>query len=186
MKKFILPAIIFISCITASAQTCVGVIGMRLIDPKTKKPFTEKDKLEKNIWYVFTQPEQEWYNTAEAVQPLDSMIKAGAFTVKHNEKGYNFYTYSADNSLTSFAGLCGLYLVQTQFIHKKDTMNLAFYNIPSNQSFQMDTLVFQKGHYLIDFYGARLMSELEFADDKGYFLLPQGVMTPFLFKKKED
>jgi hypothetical protein len=130
-------------------------------------------------------PETEWYDVAEAVQPLDSMIKANAFTVKHNEQGYNFYTNPADKTLQSFAGLCGLYLVQTQFIYKQDTMNLAFYNIPSNQSYQMDTLLFKKGDYLIDFHGVRLQSELEFADDKGYFLVPQGVVRPFP-KKKED
>src|SRR5687768_10804570 len=175
---------LFAACITVSfftnAQTCVGILSFRLVDQKTKKPI---EKMDKNIWYVFTKDQQEFYEGAEPIYPLDTLLKEKTFTVRHNEQGYTYFTNPADKAMLSFPTHCGLYLVQTEFIRKNDTMRLAFYNIPAHQSFQIDTLVFKKGNYVVDFQGTLLMSELEFAEDKGYFIVPEGVIIPFPKKK---
>ncbi|MDZ4846916.1 MAG: hypothetical protein SH857_15375 [Chitinophagales bacterium] len=168
----------------AYAQTCVGIYSFRLLDQKSKKPMT--DKLEKNIWYVFTKDEGEFYDNVETVNPIDSMLQTGAFNVKHNEQGYNFFINPMDKSLLSFSAICGLYLVQTELIRKEDTMRLAIYNIPAHQTFQMDSLVFQKGDFFIDLQASRLLNEFEFVDNKGYFIVPSGMVQPFPKKKEGE
>lgn len=179
--------VLLLTCLSAlpalHAQTCVGTFSLRVLDEKSKKPLT--DKLEKNIWYVFTKEEGEFYDEAEAVHPLDSLLQAGAFNVKHNAQGYSFFNNPLDKSLLSFSAICGLYLVHTELIRGKDTMRLAIYNIPAHQTFQMDSLSFKTGDYFIDLQASKLLSELEFVDDKGCFLVPSGMMQPFPKKKEE-
>lgn len=184
MQKFFLLLTCLLSLRSSYAQTCVGIFSFKLFDQQTKKPVA--DNLNKNIWYVFTKDEGEFYDDVEAVNPLDSMLaQKEAFNVKHNEQGYGFFNNPMDKSLLSFSALCGLYLVQTELIRGEDTMRLGLYNIPAHQTFQIDSLVFQPGNYFIDLQASKLLSELEFADDKGYFLVPAGMMQPFP-KKKED
>lgn len=184
MKKLLFLLSCFTAFQTAHAQTCVGIFSFRLLDQKSKKPVT--DKLEKNIWYVFTKDEGEFYDDVEAVNPIDSMLQTGAFNVQHNAQGYNFFNNPTDKSLLSFSAICGLYLVQTELIQKDDTMRLAIYNIPAHQTFQMDSLVFQKGDFFIDLQASRLLNELEFVENKGYFIVPSGMVQPFPKKKEGE
>ncbi len=177
------PLVILIGAFSfAHAQTCVGIFTMKLFDQKIKKPVT--GKLTKNIQYVFTKDEAVFYDDVEAVQPIDSLIKQeDAFTIRKNEKGYNFFNNPEDESLLTFPSLCGLYLVQMDFIRKEDTMSLGIYNIPAHQSFQMDTLFFQEGDFYIDIQASKILNEMEFLDNKGYFIVPRGMMQPFVKKK---
>ncbi len=184
MKKALLILACFAAFQLTHAQTCVGIFSFRMLDQKSKKPVT--DKLEKNIWYVFTKDEGEFYDDVEAVNPIDSMLQTGAFNVKHNEQGYNFFSNPTDKSLLSFSAFCGLYLVQTEIIQKEDTMRLAIYNIPAHQTFQMDSLVFKKGDFFIDLQASRLLNELEFVENKGYFIVPSGMAQPFPKKKEGE
>lgn len=185
MKKLLLVLACIVAIQLTHAQTCVGIYSFRLLDQKSKKPL-EIEKIEKNIWYVFTKDEGEFYDDVEAVNPIDSMLQTGAFKVKHNEQGYNFFNNPMDKSLLSFSAICGLYLVQTELIRKEDTMRLAIYNIPAHQTFQMDSLVFQKGDFFIDLQASRLLNELEFIDNKGYFIVPNGMVQPFPKKKEGE
>ena|ERR1051325_10702674 len=158
------------------AQTCVGTFTFKLFNPKTKKPITEK--LDKSIVYVFTKEESEFYDDVSTVIPLDSIFKKKqGYTVRKNEKGYNFFPNN-DPSTITFPNLCGLYLVHMDLYGKNDTMGLNFYNIPAHQSFQIDTVMFRGGGYYLDLKASTGLSEFEFVDNKGYFEIPASAIEP--------
>lgn len=181
MKKAASIASCMLILFSLHAQTCVGTFNLKLFDPKTKKPLS--GKLQKSIAYVFTRDESEFYDDIGTVISMDSVRKSKqGYTVRVNEKGYSFFS-STDPAWISFPTLCGLYLIHMDFYGRKDTMSLSFYNIPAHQSFQIDTVLFRKGEYFMDFRASTRLHEFDFLEDKGYFQLPAEVLQPL--PKKE-
>lgn len=180
--------LVAITCLIATcaiqAQTCVGTFKFQLLDPKTKKPL--KENLERNIVYGFTADEKEFYDNSDAVVPIDTVMKhKEKYSARVNEKGYNFFP-DKDPSVAYFPTLCGLYLVHMDFFGKQDTMSLSIYNIPAHQSFQIDSLLFQKGKFFIDLQASSRLSEFKFLDDKGYFVIPHAAIEPVAVKEGEE
>ena len=140
--------------------------------------------MNKDIWYVHSIPEEEFYYNLQTVISFDSVMKTSSdYTIHHQERGYGFLQ-NTDPSIVMFPAHCGLYLVQTEFVQKKDTMHLSIYNIPAHQSFQIDTVLFQKGDFMIDLQASDLLGDFEFVENKGYFLIPSSYIKPIA--RKED
>ncbi|GIV33212.1 MAG: hypothetical protein KatS3mg031_0747 [Chitinophagales bacterium] len=177
----LLIKMLLVFSLTSAAQTCVGVFTIGVYDKKNQKPLAEK--VQKNIWYVFTHDENEFYEETQPVQPLDTIFRyPEVYRIRHNEKGYNFISTDSQAQLM-FPTLCGLYLIHFELINKKDTMRISLYNIPAHQSFQIDSLFFEKGDFIADFQGSDLLGEFNFLDDKGYFVVPASFVQPL---KQED
>ena len=168
----------------SSAQTCVGIFNFQLFDLKTQKPVSEET--EKKAWYVFTMDEGVYYDETQSVTPFDSILtNESGYTIKQDAPGYSLLK-NKEPSMVTFPALCGLYLVQMEFIRKNDTMRLGIYNIPAHQSFQMDTVFFQKGNYFLNLESSRLLGEFTFVEDKGWFQIPQAMIQPFAAIKTEN
>lgn len=184
MRKMLVAITCLIATCAIQAQTCVGTFKFQLLDPKTKKPL--KENLERNIVYGFTADEKEFYDNSDAVVPIDTVMKhKEKYSARVNEKGYNFFP-DKDPSVAYFPTLCGLYLVHMDFFGKQDTMSLSIYNIPAHQSFQIDSLLFQKGKFFIDLQASSRLSEFKFLDDKGYFVIPHAAIEPVAVKEGEE
>ena len=184
MRKLLIAIMCIISVSALQSQTCVGTFKFQLLDPKTKKPV--KEKLERSIIYGYTADEKEFYDNTEPMVPIDSVMKHKKdYSVHINEKGYNFFQDN-DQAVAYFPTLCGMYLIHLDFYGKRDTMSLSIYNVPAHQYFQIDTMLFQKGEFFIDLQASTRLSEFEFLDDKGYFLIPHSAIEPVTVKEDED
>ena len=178
MKKIAVALLVF-SFAAVRAQTCVGVFTITVMDSTTKKPLA--GKLEKNILYAHSTPEDEFYLNVEEVEPVDSVLKKQKYKINRQKTGYDFFPNKEIPAKLTFPTHCGLYLVQTAFIQKKDTMNLAFYNIPAHQSFQIDSVFFKPGDFYIDLQSS--VDDYKW-DEKGFYSIPHSFIIPF--PKKED
>lgn len=177
MKGLIFSLIFIGTTFFASAQTCVGIYRINLIHPKTLEMIG--DKLTKSIWYVYTGPEDIFYDEVIEVVPFPETVDSSGFTIKHGEPRYDFVNVTETTSDIEFFPHCGLYLVQMEFVDEKDTMRLGIYNIPVHQYMILDSVKFQKGDFFFDMQSSELLHEVTFQENTGYFLFPPTYIEEF-------
>jgi len=162
--------IVFIASFNSKSQTCVGLFKINLLDGETQKQIGHKVK--KSISYVFTGPENEFYNDVQEVLPFEKILKnPDDYKLYTNEGLYKFISKS-DSKIIEFLPYCGEYLVQIEFLRKQDTMQLGIYNFPAHLSFEFDSLEFKPGDFYIDLESTNNLNEFEYQENNGIFIIP--------------
>lgn len=166
---------------TAFSQTCAGIIKVKVMEPKTFELIA--DNLKVSISYVYTTPEEEWYDVVNEVVPYDSLTKADGYTIHTDQGQYNLMKWN--EPVLAFPGHCGGYLVQLEMQQNKETMRLGIYNIPANQYFELDSVLFKPGDYYVDLQASQLLDQFDFQEG-GFFRVSPSYIQPFEAKEEEQ
>lgn len=175
----------FGTVLVTSAQTCVGIYRVNILNPKTLEVIG--DNLTKSIWYVYTGAEDVFYNDILEVVPFEETIDSSGFTIKHGEPRYDIVDFTESKSDIEFLPYCGLYLVQLELIDEnKDTMRLGIYNIPVHQYMVLDSVKFREGDFFFDMQAAELLDEVPFQEETGYFIFPSSYVEEFTTEEGDE